>query len=248
MAEDLATRVALVTGAAQGMGRATAERLVSRGASVAVNDLDPDRTQRVARELGERALALPGSVADGDRVRAMVQEAVDHFGRIDILVNNAGICRSNPFEQISEEEWRQVIDVNLTGAFLCTQAVVAPMKANRYGRVVNLSSVAGKNVSTVGGASYTASKAGVLGLTRASAKELAQYGITVNAVCPGMIDTDMIRHAWTAEQLEAYKPSIPLGRLGSSYEVADLICFLASEQAGYITGAAYDITGGELMV
>ena len=153
MTEDFAARVALVTGAAQGMGRATAERLISRGASVAVNDLDPDRIGRVALELGERALALPGSVADSARVRAMVQETVDRFGRVDILVNNAGICYSNPFERISEEEWRRVIDVNLTGTFLCTQAVVVPMKAGRYGRIVNLSSVAGKNVSTVGGAS-----------------------------------------------------------------------------------------------
>ena len=248
MTEDFAARVALVTGAAQGMGRATAERLISRGASVAVNDLDPDRIGRVALELGERALALPGSVADSARVRAMVQETVDRFGRVDILVNNAGICYSNPFERISEEEWRRLIDVNLTGTFLCTQAVVVPMKAGRYGRIVNLSSVAGKNVSTVGGASYTASKAGVLGLTRATAKELAQYGITANAVCPGMIDTEMIRKAWTSEQLDAYLPSIPLHRLGSPHEVADLICFLASEQAGYITGAAFDITGGELMV
>jgi len=132
--------------------------------------------------------------------------------------------------------------------FLSIQAVLAPMKAHGYGRVVNLSSTAGKSVSTLGGAHYTASKAGVLGLTRAAAKELAPYGITVNAVCPGLIDTEMVRANVTAERLESYRGGFPIQRLGAPNEVADLICFLGSERAGYVTGAAFDITGGDLMV
>lgn len=248
MAGDFAGRAALVTGAAQGIGRATAERLVERGASVALNDLDADRLEPVLEQLGDRTLAVPADVTDAGQVRKMVEQTVERFGRLDILVSSAGILFPTRFEQIPEDEWRRTIDINLTGVFLCTQAAVAPMKANGYGRIVNLSSTAGKSVSTLGGAHYTASKAGVLGLTRAAAKELAAYGITVNAVCPGLIDTEMVQANVAADRLEAYRVSFPIQRLGSPYEVADLICFLASEQAGYITGASLDISGGDLMV
>ena len=178
----------------------------------------------------------------------MVADITERFGRLDILVNNAGIVSPTAFEAIEESEWRRVLDVNVNGVFFCTQAVIPAMKANGYGRIVNFSSTAGKNVSTVGGASYTTSKAAVLGLSRAAAKELAPYGITVNAVCPGMIDTDMLRVAWSEERIQEYIPSIPLNRMGRPAEVAELVCFLASDRAAYITGAALDITGGELMV
>ena len=240
-------RVALVTGAARGMGRAIARRLHELGASVALNDLDPEATSRVAEELGEDVLPTPADVTSSDAVREMVATTLDRFGRLDILVNNAGILFPTPLEEISEEEWRRTLDVNLTGVFFCTQAVINPMKREGYGRIVNLSSTAGKRVNTLGGAHYTASKHGVLGLTRASALELAPHGITVNAVCPGLIDTEMAHENMTPERLEAYRTSFPLGRLGRPEEVADLVCFLASEAAGYITGAAYDITGGDLM-
>ncbi len=248
MAADFSGRVALVTGAARGMGRATAERLAAGGAQVAVNDLDPDQTAATAHAIGDGSLAVPGDVADPDRVRAIVAEVASHFGRFDVLVNNAGIAFHRAIHEITDEEWSRTFAVNVQAPFTFIQAAIEPMSANNYGRIVNFSSTAGKNVSTVAGAHYTASKAAVLGITRASALELAPHGITVNAVCPGMIDTEMIRSAWPPERINAYVPSIPLQRLGQPSEVAELVAFLASESAGYITGAAVDITGGELMV
>jgi NAD(P)-dependent dehydrogenase (short-subunit alcohol dehydrogenase family) len=278
MPEDLAGRVALVTGAARGLGRATALALLAGGAAVAVNVRRAEQAAAVAADLAaaiagdandpapppragaparrgargappaDRVLVVPGDVADAATVRQIVERTRDRFGRLDILVNNAAFARSTRFEQISEEEWRRTMDVNLTAAFLCIQAAVPAMKEAGYGRVVNLSSTAGKSVSTLGGAHYTASKAGLLGLTRAAAKELGRYGITVNAVCPGLIDTELTREHATAEELERHARGFPIQRLGTAQEVADLVCFLASERAGYITGASLDINGGDLMV
>jgi NAD(P)-dependent dehydrogenase (short-subunit alcohol dehydrogenase family) len=251
---DFAGRVALVTGAARGLGRAAAERLLAGGARLAWNVHRPEQAAALAGDLGslgagaEDVLVLHGDVASSTTVRAMVERTLDRFGRLDVLVNNAAAAYSTRFEQIGEPEWRRALDVNLTAAFLCIQAAVPAMKANRYGRVVNLSSTAGKSVSTLGGAHYTASKAGLLGLTRAAAKELGVHGITVNAVCPGLIDTELTREHATAEQLAAFARAFPIPRLGTAAEVAELICFLASERAGYITGAAIDINGGDLMV
>jgi len=241
-------RVALVTGAARGMGRAISLRLSQLGASVALNDLDPEMTNTATRELGKDVLTVPADITSAESVGEMVAATLDHFGRLDILVNNAGILFPTRFEEISEQEWRKTLDVNLTGAFFCIQAAISTMKGQGYGRVVNVASTAGKTVSTLGGAHYTASKHGVLGLTRACALELAPHGITVNAVCPGLIDTEMAHENTTPERLEAYRASFPIDRLGRPEEVADLVCFLASEAAGYITGSAYDIAGGDLMV
>jgi NAD(P)-dependent dehydrogenase (short-subunit alcohol dehydrogenase family) len=253
IADEFAGRVALITGAARGLGLAAAERFLAGGARVVVNVRRPEQAAAAAARLGEsgggeRVLVLPGDVASSETVRAMVAQALDRFGRLDVLVNNAAAAFSTRFEQIGEEEWRRAVDVNLTAAFLCIQAALPAMKANRYGRVVNLSSTAGKSVSTLGGAHYTASKAGLLGLTRAAAKELGPHGITVNAVCPGLIDTELTREHATPEQLAAHARSFPVPRLGTAAEVAELISFLASERAGYITGAAIDINGGDLMV
>src|SRR6185295_16244931 len=189
----LAGRVALVTGAARGLGRAAAERLLASGARVTLNVHRPAQAEELSRTLGDGVLVRAGDVADARTVRDLVAEVLDRFGRLDILVNNAAAAWSTRFEQITEEEWRRALDVNLTAAFLCIQAAVPAMKAQAYGRVINLSSTAGKSVSTLGGAHYTASKAGLLGLTRAAAKELGPYGITVNAVCPGLIDTELTR-------------------------------------------------------
>jgi NAD(P)-dependent dehydrogenase (short-subunit alcohol dehydrogenase family) len=245
---DFAGRVALVTGAARGLGRATAARLLARGARVAVNVRGEERAARLAEELGPGTLAAPGDLARPEDIAGVVRRTLDSFGRLDILVNNAALALSTRFEKIPEEEWRRALDVNVTAPFLLLRAALPAMKAQGYGRVVNLSSTAGKSVSTLGGAHYTTSKAALLGLTRAAAKELGPYGITVNAVCPGLIDTELTRENATPADLAAYARSFPVPRLGEPVEVADLICFLASEQAGYITGAAVDINGGDLMV
>lgn len=240
--------VALVTGAARGMGRATAVALAARGADVAVNDIDPTGARSLVEALGPSALALPGDISDRSQVAKMIERVMQRFGRLDILVNNAGILFPTRLAEISEDEWRRTLDVNLTGTFFCTQAAAEPMKEGGYGRIINVASTAGKTVSTLGGAHYTASKHGILGLTRAAALELAPHGVTVNAVCPGLIDTEMVRETAIPERIAAYAESFPISRLGTPDEVAALICFLASEAAGYITGAAYDITGGDLMV
>jgi len=245
---DFTGRVAIVTGAARGLGRAAAERLRERGASVAVNVRDRERAESLAREIGENVLAVPGDIAADGVPEEIVRQTLERFGRIDILVNNAALARSTRFPDLSAEEWRHALEVNLTAPFLLTKAALPAMKAQHYGRIINISSTAGRTVSTLGGAHYTASKAGLLGLTRAAAKELGQFGITVNAVCPGMIDTELTRENATPELLARLAASYPVPRLGTALEVADLICCAASEEAGYITGASFDINGGDLMM
>ena len=240
--------MAIVTGAARGLGRAVASRLHERGASVAVNVRDSARADETAREIGERARAVPGDVSASDGPESIVRQTLELFGRIDILINNAALPLTTRFEQITADEWRRALEVNLTAPFRLTQAVLPTMKAQGYGRIVNISSTAGRMVSTLGGAHYTASKTGLLGLTRAAAKELGKYGVTVNAVCPGMIDTELTRESASTEELERLAKGFPVPRLGTALEVADLICFAASESAGYITGASLDINGGDLMM
>jgi 3-oxoacyl-[acyl-carrier protein] reductase len=247
-ARDFAGRVAIVTGAARGLGRAVAVRLHERGASVALNVRDATRADRVAAEIGARVRGVAADVAAPDGPASIVQQTLDAFGRIDILINNAALPLTTRFERISAEEWRRAMEVNLTAPFLLMQAVLPAMKAQGYGRIVNISSTAGRQVSTLGGAHYTASKTGLLGLTRAAAKELGRYGITVNAVCPGMIDTELTRESAASDLLDRLAAGFPVPRLGTSREVADLICFAASESAGYITGASLDINGGDLMM
>jgi len=246
--QDFRGRVAIVTGAARGLGLAAAVRLHERGASVAVNVRGEERAEQVAREIGQNVLALSGDVAEAGVPDAVVRQTVERFGRIDILINNAALPLTTRFEQISAEEWRQAMEVNLTAPFLLIQAVLPSMKQQHYGRIVNISSTAGRMVSTLGGAHYTTSKTGLLGLTRAAAKELGPYGITVNAVCPGMIDTELTRESAPADVLDRLAGGYPVPRLGTAVEVADLICFAASERAGYITGASLDINGGDLMM
>jgi NAD(P)-dependent dehydrogenase (short-subunit alcohol dehydrogenase family) len=247
-AQDFTGRVAIVTGAARGLGRAAAGRLHARGASVAVVVRDDARAESVARAIGERALAVTSDVAAVGSAETIVRRTLDRFGRIDILVNNAALPLTTRFSDITAEEWRRAIEVNLTAPFLLMQAVLPTMKAQRYGRIVNISSTAGRMVSTLGGAHYTASKTGLLGLTRAAAKELGVHGITVNAICPGMIDTELTRESASGEVLDRLAKGFPVPRLGTAQEVADLICFAASESAGYITGASLDINGGDLMM
>jgi len=245
---DFSGRVAIITGAWRGLGRAAASRLHERGASVAVNVRDSERAETLAKEIGERAFAVPGDIAVEAVADGIAQRTLERFGRIDILVNNAALPLSTRFPDLSVAEWRKAIDVNLTAPFLMTKAVLSAMRAQNYGRIINISSSGGRMVSTLGGAHYTASKAGLLGLTRAAAKELGKFGITVNAICPGMIDTELTREHASDDLLERLASSYPVRRLGTALEVADLICFAASESAGYITGASLDINGGDLMM
>ncbi len=244
-------RTAIVTGAGQGIGRTVAQMFASEGASVMVNDINNDAANKVAEQInhnGGKAIGYKANVACRKEVISMVEKILSVFGRVDILVNNAGVLFSTRFENISEEEWDLVMNVNVKGTFLCSQAVIPAMKKNNYGRVINLSSTAGRNVSTLGGAHYTSSKAAILGLARAIAKEMAAFGITANSICPGLIDTEMVRKSCLPEQLRKYALSYPIQRLGTTEEVSSLILFLASPQAAYITGAAIDIDGGDLMI
>jgi 3-oxoacyl-[acyl-carrier protein] reductase len=248
MAAESLKRVVLITGAARGLGCAIAARFVAGGAHVGVNVRTKTRAERTAKELGAGAFPLGGDIREASTVRTLVNEVVERYGRLDVLVNNAAIASGSRFEEISEAEWRDTIDTNLTAAFLLMQAVVPVMKRNSFGRIINVSSLAGRSVSTLGGAHYTASKAGLLGLTRAAAKELGKHGITVNAVCPGLFDTELTRANATGERLEELRQSFPVPRLGTPEELADLIWFLASDSAGYINGASIDINGGTLMI
>ena len=246
--DDFSGKVAIVTGGGQGMGRAVAQRFVEAGARVVVNDKNADAAQTVAGALGDAALAVPGDVtvkADVDRV---VNAAADAFGAIDVLVNNAGILFSTTLADMEEDEWDLVIDVNMKGTYLFSRAVLPYMKQAAWGRIVNFASTAGKAVSTLGGPHYTAAKAGILGLTRATAKEFAPLGITVNAVCPGLVNTEMVQENVSPERLETYLQSFPISRICEPWEVAELVAFLASDRAAYITGASLDINGGDLMI
>lgn len=247
----LTGRSALVTGAARGMGRAIALELAARGARVFVNDRHQDMLGPVLGELQEVSsdpVGVAGDVTNPSDVRTVFDLIASSGGRPDIVVNNAGVLRGTPITDIGEAEWDLVVGVNLKGTFLVSQAALAPMTAGGWGRIVNLSSTAGKNVSTIGGAHYTAAKAGILGLTRHLAKEVAAHGITVNAVCPGLIDTDMVRDTIEPAQIERYAGSFPIARLGRPQEVAALVAFLCSDEAAYITGASLDINGGDLMI
>src|SRR5205085_10450159 len=224
---DFTGRVAIVTGAWRGLGRAASARLHERGASVAVNVRACERAEALAKEIGERTLAVPGDVAAEGVPDDIARRTLERFGRIDILVNNAALPLSTRFHDLSAEECRRVIEVNLTAPFLMTKAVLPAMCLQQYGRIINISSLAGRTVSTLGGAHYTASKAGLLGLTRAAAKELGKFGITVNAVCPGMIDTELTREHANDETLQRLAASYPIPRIGTAREVAHLICFAA---------------------
>ena len=248
----LKDRVALVTGAGRGMGRATALVLASSGAFVVVNDLGEGAAEKVAEEIRARggdAMAHAADVSSEAEVERMIEATVERYGALHILVNNAGILRrTRPAETIPLEEWELVMAVNVRGVFLCTKYALPIMKRQRYGKIVNISSSAGRSTSTFGGAHYTTSKAAVLGLTRHTARETAEYGINVNAVAPGNMDTEMVRELATPEDIDRALAGTPMGRMGSSEEEADLVAFLASDDASYITGATIDINGGELMI
>ncbi len=244
-------RVAIVTGAGQGIGRAVAERLAADGAAVAVADLNAETADEVVRSIassGGRAIAVRTDVTDPADAERLAADAVAQLGRIDILVNNAGILRSTRAADVTPEEWHLVVDANLTGSFLCARAAYPALRASGHGRIVNVASMAGRATSTLGGVHYTTAKAGVLGLTRHLAREWARDGITVNAISPGIVDTPMVRGSTDTERMSQVLASIPLGRLAEPAEIAALIAFLASDDAAYITGTNVDIHGGELII
>jgi len=245
-------RAAIVTGAGRGMGRACSLAFAREGASVALVDVQKDIVEEVASEIknnGGRALAIVCDVSRSEDVRKAVGQVVKEFGTLDILVNNAGVLRvTAPVEDISEEEWDLIINVNLKGVFLFSRAVLPIMRAKRYGKIVNISSSAGRSTSELGGAHYTVSKAGVLGLTRHTAREYGRYGINVNSICPGLVETPMIREKASQDRLDHWLAQIPLGRFAEPREEADLVLFLASDEAAYITGATIDFNGVSLLI
>ena len=251
MEKEFEGKVAIITGGGQGMGRSVAQKLGLEGANVIVNDKNLEALSKVVNDLtssGVSAVAAPGDVTKKDDVDAIVATALDEFGTVDILVNNAGILFRTPLLDMEEEEWDLVINVNMKGTYLFSRAVIPHMRKAGWGRIVNFSSTAGKAVSTLGGPHYTAAKAGILGLTRAVAKEVAPMGITVNAVCPGLVDTEMVQENVSNQQLTRYIDSFPIPRICDPSEVAELVAFLASDRAAYITGASLDINGGDLMI
>ena len=244
-------RGVIVTGAGQGIGRAIAERFARDGGGVLAADLNGDAVEALASELrsaGLRAIGHRADVTDPAAVRAMVSRAVSEFGGVDVLVNNAGILRSTKIVDIAPEEWDLVLGVNLKAAFLCSQAVHDSMVARGGGHIVHMASMAGRATSTLGGAHYSTAKAGVLGFSRHLAREWATDNITSNAVSPGIVDTPMVRGNTDDARMATVLASIPLGRLADPSEIANLVCFLASDEAAYITGANVDIHGGELII
>jgi 3-oxoacyl-[acyl-carrier protein] reductase len=245
---NLTGRVALVTGASQGIGRACALELAKAGAAVALAARNEEKMAEVAREIvaaGGQAEAIRMDVASEDDIKAGAKAAIAKFGKVDILVNNAGITRDQLILRMKRADWDAVLNTNLTSAYLLTQAVVSSMLKGRWGRVINISSVFGQ-MGQAGQANYAASKAGMIGMTMALARELASRNITVNAVTPGFIDTAMTSELGDDFKQEALK-MIPLGRTGTDLEVAHAVHFLASEEAGYITGTVLKVNGGMLM-
>jgi 3-oxoacyl-[acyl-carrier protein] reductase len=243
-------KVALVTGSARGIGRAIAETLASRGASLVIADLRAElaavTAQEIASSTRQRTLAVAVDVVKSDSVKAMVDRVLAEFGRLDILVNNAGITRDNLIMRMEEADWDLVLDINLKGAFNCSKAVVRTMMKQRYGRIVNIASVSGL-AGQAGQANYSASKAGLVGMTKALARELGSRQITVNAVAPGFIPTDLTKDLPT-ELKDASLKMIPLGRWGSPQEIAAAVAFLASDEAAYITGHVLSVDGGMVMM
>jgi 3-oxoacyl-[acyl-carrier protein] reductase len=242
-------KIALVTGASRGIGRAIALELARQGAKVAVNyagsEAKANEVVTEILEMGGEAFAIQADVSKAEAVEHMVKEVLDRFGRIDILVNNAGVTRDNLIMRMKEEEWDEVININLKGVFNCTKAVTRPMMKQRYGRIINIASIVGVS-GNPGQANYVAAKAGVIGLTKTTAKELASRNITVNAIAPGFITTDMTDKLTEEVRGEMLK-QIPLARFGEPKDIAGVVAFLASDIASYITGQTIHVDGGMVM-
>ncbi len=241
-------RIALVTGASRGIGRACALELAKAGNKVALAARQVDKLEEVAAEiraLGGEAFVVALDLSSFDSIKEGFSRVTKEFGRIDILVNNAGVTKDNLALRLKPDDWNMVLQTNLSGAFFCIQQVISPMMRERWGRIVNISSVVGQ-AGNPGQANYVASKAGLLGLTKSLAQELASRNITVNAVAPGFIETDMT-NVLKDEQKTRITQNIPMGRIGAPEEVAAAVRFLASEEASYITGNVIDVNGGMYM-
>ena len=244
----LAGKVALVTGAAQGIGKAVALLLARNGANIVVSDINLEKAEETAREIesiGVKAMALKVNVARLDDVEQMTRAILDKFGKIDILVNNAGITRDKLILRMTEEDWDAVLDVNLKGTFHCTKTVVRHMAKQRSGKIVSIASVVGE-MGNAGQVNYAASKAGVIGLTKTIAREFAQRGINVNAIAPGYIETPMTE-VLPEKMKEELKRLIPMERLGKPEDIAEAVLFLVSEGSNYITGHVLKVNGGIYM-
>ncbi|MEG9296622.1 3-oxoacyl-[acyl-carrier-protein] reductase [Mangrovibacillus sp. Mu-81] len=242
-------KVAIVTGASRGIGREIALELAREGANVVVNysgsESKANEVVDEIKSIGREALAIQCNVADSESVQSMVKETISHFGALDILVNNAGITKDNLLMRMKENEWDDVININLKGVFLCTKAVTRQMMKQRSGRIINISSIVGVS-GNPGQANYVAAKSGVIGLTKTAAKELAPRGITVNAIAPGFISTDMTDQLPEDVRNEMLK-LIPLNRFGDPKDIAKVVSFMASESSSYITGQTLHIDGGMVM-
>lgn len=243
---DLSEKVAIVTGGGRGIGRAIALKLAEVGATVVINDVgDSAPTEGVAEEIGKmgrESLVLLADVSQSTEVASLVDGTVEKYGRVDILVNNAGITRDQLIMRMSDDEWDAVLGINLKGVFLCSKAVLRPMMKQRWGRIINISSIVGL-IGNAGQANYASAKAGIIGLTRTIAKEVASRGITANAIAPGFIDTAMTQQL-PEERRQELMNQVPLGFLGTPGDVAEVVAFLASEEARYITGQVVTVDGG----
>jgi len=251
---NLSGQVAVITGANRGLGRAMAEVFAQTGARLTLMARTADRLEAVAAELRQThpagqgedptILAIPTDVSEPEQVEAAMQQTMATWGRIDILINNAGVARPGTIDDIDLANWQQILNINLTGAYLCSKAVLPAMKQQRHGRIINISSISGQTGGVSGGAHYAASKGGMLGMTKTLARDLGQYNITVNAITPGQIETDPAKIP--PDKRQQLVSQIPLGQLGEPNDIAYATLFLASPMAKYITGATIDVNGGLL--
>lgn len=245
---NLENKVAIVTGASRGIGKVIAEQIAKAGTKtvcVSRSFNDVEKVAKYVNEQGFTAIAMACDISDGKQFQKLTKSVIEKFGSVDILVNNAGVTKDNLIMRMSDDDWNVVIDTNLKGAFNGTKAVTRHMMKQRSGRIINISSVVGL-IGNAGQANYAASKAGLIGLTKATAKELASRGITANCIAPGYIETDMTNRL-PEKMKNALIEQIPLGRIGQATDIAATVCFLASDEAGYITGQTFTVDGGMVM-